>query len=153
MAKVDFRKTLRAIATAVQNQNLERLLGAVKLNGGTVLPRAQEVATATGRAKRVRLFGIRVNLRDIAGKVGVGTGAMLRDVTRKANQKIGRVSFKIIPSPEMRMRWFAFQAGTKHQPPRPTSGISDTLMESATAQIAEDARNQFVKKLQGRPRA
>lgn len=146
MAKPDFRKTLRAIAVATQDANLDRLLSGRTVGGGTVLPRFDErEVVVKGRARRVRLFGIRVSVKDLSGKVGVKTGAMLNDVTRRGNIKVGRVSFKIIPSPEMRARWFAFQAGTKKQPPRPTSGMTDLQIELASAQIAFEGRNQFVK--------
>lgn len=146
MPKIDLRKTLRAIATAIQDANLDRLLTGTTVTGGSVAPRAVEPQAATGRARRARIFGIRVSLRELAGKVGVKTGAMLRDVTRRANQKIGRAGFKIIPSADVRMRWFAFQAGTERQVPRPTSGVDEATMESASAQIAADARAQFVKR-------
>lgn len=151
--KLDLRKTLRAIAAKVQDENLDRLLAGRQVSGGSVEPRAVEPEPAGGRKKRVRILGIRVSLAELTVKVGVRSGDMLKDVTRRSNAKIGRVSFKIVPSPAVRQRWFAFNAGNSRQPPRSISGLTDAQLAAAKDEVAVDARNQFVKALQRRPRS
>lgn len=152
MAKLDLRKTLRSIASQVQDDNLERLLRGLKVNGGSIAPRLLEAAATKGRAARIRLNGVRVSLRDLVGAVGVKSGAMLRDVVRRGNIRMGRASFKIVPSREVLRRWFAFQAGTDHQVSRPTSGVSAERMEESKAEVAAESRRQFVKSANSRQR-
>ena len=155
MAKVrfDFRKELRALAARVQDENLARLLTGQTVSGGAVAPhKVPAEPVLKGRAKRVRLHGIRVSLRELAGRIGVRTGAMLKDITRRANAKIGRVSFKIVPSPEVRRRWFAFVAGTKKQVARPVSGIDGPTLSDARDRIARSGRDQIVAAMQRRRR-
>lgn len=148
--KLDLRKTLRAIATRVQDENQHRLLTGQQVSGAAVVPRAVEPPSVSGRKKRVRILGIRLSLAEISLKVGVRSGEMLKDATRRSNMKIGRVSFKIIPSAAVRQRWFAFNAGTRRQPPRSISGLTDAQLAAAKDEVAVDARNQFVKALQRR---
>lgn len=153
MAKPDFRKVLRSIATAIQDANLERLLSGITVTGRSVAQRVDRAVRSTGRAKRVRLHGLRISVRELAGIVGVKTGDMLKDVTRRANQKIGRTGFKIIPSASVIRRWFAFQAGREGQVARPTSGIADSDLAAARDKIATNAREQFVQAANRRRRA
>lgn len=152
MGKLDLRKLLRAIATQIQDDNLDRLLSGRTVDGGVVAPRVVRSLVGAGRAKRVRILGIRVSVRDLAGNVGVKTGAALKDVTKRSNIKIGRVSFKIIPSPEVRARWLTFQAGSKHQVPRPTSGVSNERLKEANELLTGEARDQFVRAANSRVR-
>lgn len=147
--RFDFRKTLREIATRAQDANLDRLLSAQAVRGGEIAPqRPHEVSEAQGRRKRVRVFGVRIALSDLAGRLGVKSGEMLKDLTRRANIKIGRTSFKIIPSPEVALKWRAFVSGSKHQIARPVSGLSSAQISEATALLAQDARNQTTAQMQ-----
>ena len=149
MAKLDLRKTLRAIGQAIQDENVDRLLQGLTVDGGTVAPRVTTVTTPKGRQKRVRINGIRISVGELQGKPGVRSGDMLKDAGRRANIKVGRVSVKIIPSPAMRARWFAFMKGVNSgdhkQVARPVSGITDARMAAARDELARAAREQFVK--------
>jgi hypothetical protein len=149
VAKVDLRKTLRAIGNALQDENVDRLLEGLTIDGASVAPRVTTVTTPTGRQKRVRIKGVRISLRDLGGRPGIASGAMLKDAGRRANVKVGRVSVKVVPSPAMRARWFAYMKGVntaqRHQVARPVSGITDARMQEARDEIAREARNQFVK--------
>src|SRR4051794_27072106 len=117
--RLDLRPVLRAIATEIQDENVRRLLGGQGVAGETLAPEKQPPA-ATGK-KRVRVLGVRRSLAELAAVVGIRSGAMLRDLGRRANQKIGRVGFKITPSADVRLRFFAFVNGDKHQVSRPVS--------------------------------
>lgn len=151
----DFRKILREIATRAQDENADRLLSGASVDGGSLAPRVDHVAASTkGRSKRIRLFGIRVRVRELTGHVGVKTGEMLRDLTKRSNIKIGRVSFKIVPSPGVRVRMYAFAKGVERgnhdQPARPFSGMTGALLEEARARIAQEARDQIAEALNDR---
>lgn len=151
--KPDFRKTLRAQAGKVQEDNLRRLLAGETVRGGAVAPRKAQAGRSKGRARRVRILGLRVSVRELEGRVGVRTSEMLKDVTRKGNVKVGRVSFKIIPSSAQILKWRVFNAGRRGKKPqaaRPVSGISTERLEEARAEITRDARRQFVSALRGR---
>jgi len=161
--RLDFRKLLREIANKAQDENLERLLSGRAVDGSDLAERkSPDQAPSKGRASRVRIFGVRVSLRELAGRLGVKTGAMLRDITRRANVKLSRTSFKIVPSPEVRTRWFAFVKGasrnlenanaTSIQPARPVSGMTGDLIAEARDQVALEARAQFVNAVNQRRR-
>lgn len=150
--KLDLRKILREIATKIQDENLDRLLTGTRVDGGPIQPRAARGVGAKGRAKRIRIFGLKVSLRELADKTGVKSGAMLKDVTKRSNQKIGRVGFKIIPSRDILIRWSVFNAGDKRQVDRPVSGVTDQVLDEARALVTTESRNQFVQGANARER-
>jgi hypothetical protein len=145
--KIDLRKALRAIARAFQAANADRLLSGSSVDGGSIADRKTPAAASSSR-KRVRILGgVRVKLAELAGRVGIASGLMLKDLTRSSNARIGRTSFKIVPSPEVMRRFFAFTAGSKHQTDRPISGVSDTELRDARDQVAEEGRAQIVAQI------
>jgi hypothetical protein len=97
----------------------------------------------------VRLFGSKIAVKNIQ-RLGIKSGDMLKDASRRSNIKLGRTSFKIVPSPAIRARWFAFNAGTKNASARPFSGISDQLLTTAGSLIASAGKAQLVAKLNKR---
>lgn len=148
---LDFRKILRAIANKAQDANVERLLTGSTVSGGTVAAREQGARPTSSRA-RVRILGVRVKLAELVGKVGIATGAMLRDLTRRGNVKLGRLSFRIVPSAAQLLKWRVFNSGRKGQEPRPVSGMSDALIREAKDGIAREGREQLVAHLNRRVR-
>jgi hypothetical protein len=152
MAKLDFRKLLRAIATAIQDENVQRLLAGVGVQGEELEPLKTEHGQITSR-RRIRVFGARVSIRDLH-RLGVKSGDLLKDLTRRSNIKIGRTSFKIIPSAENLLKWRVFIAGRVHagaggdQPARPAGGVSADRLERATRDLTVAARNQLVALMQ-----
>lgn len=149
--RLDLRKTLRAIATAAQDANLERLLTGLGVRGESLTPRALHAhAVSSGRRARVRLLGVRVALSGLVGRLGVKSGAMLKDLSRRGNIKVGRTSFRVVPSPEVILRWRVFNAGSRQQEARPVSGMSGEQLDKASAEIAREARDQFVAALRDR---
>jgi hypothetical protein len=103
----------------------------------------------TGRG-RVRVLGVRVAVKELV-RLGVRTGEMLKDLTRRGNVKVGRLSFKIVPQAKTRLRWCVFNKGRdEKQPARPVGGITAQTMEVASAEVARMAREQFVLALRAR---
>jgi hypothetical protein len=126
----DFEKTLREQAEKCQDDNRARFLAGETVDGGTVEP--DKKATE---------------------QPGVSTGALLRDLTRRENIRVDAMSFTIAPSPEQAAKWTVYNTGrTQHgvQPARPVSGISTERHEEIAAEIARDARDQFVEDLKER---
>lgn len=149
--RLDFRRTLRAIAARLQDANLVRLLAGSEVGGSSVALRVPEQGERPGVGrKRIRLNGTRHKLADLVGRAGVRTGEMLKDTVRRANIKLGRAGFKVIPSGNVKRRWWAFNAGTEHQVKRPISGITDADHKAAAEEIAAAGREQFVKHAQRR---
>lgn len=150
--KPDFRKELRATGNAIQDDNARRLISGQTVSGGSVAPRKAAREKPTGRARRVRVLGARLSTKDLQGSPGVDTGAMLRDMTKRGNVKVGRTSVKITPSPDQILKVRTFIAGNKKtgQPPRPVSGIDDARMKTTTDTIAKSGRDQFVANLNKR---
>jgi hypothetical protein len=150
--KIDLRKQLRAIGTAIQDDNVQRLLSGETVSGGSVEARKTPEEHKKTR-KRVRIHGARVKLEQLQEKPGVKSGDMLKDAQRRANVKVGRTTVKVGPSAEMRRRWFAFNAGTTHQPARSISGVSDSLLRSASEDLVREGRAQIVRKINEAKRA
>lgn len=148
MAGLDFRKELRQIANAAQDANVTRLLAGEAVSGGTLEPPKSEAGPSTSR-RRVRIFGSKIAVKNIQ-RLGIKSGDMLKDAGRRSNVKLGRTSFKIVPSPAIRARWFAFNAGTKNAAARPFSGISDQLLTTAGSLIASAGKSQLVARLNKR---
>lgn len=151
--KVDLRKQLRAIGNAIQDDNVSRLLSGETVSGGAVEPREAPEARPKKTRKRVRVHGARVKLEELRGNPGVKSGDMLKDASRRSNVKVGRANVKVVPDPEVRRRWFAFNAGTKHQPARSISGMSDELLKTASEDLARESREQLVRKINEAKRA
>lgn len=149
--KLDFRKQLRAIANEVQDQNATRLLASQAVDGGSIEPRKVEGPATTSR-RRLRVFGARVSIKDLS-RLGVRTGAMLADLTRRSTIRLGRTSFRIVPSPNVRARYWAWVKGREGQPARPTGGMTDGLLAAAADSIAKSGRDQVVAALQKRGRS
>ena len=153
--RLDFRKILREIGNRAQDENLERLLSGRTVRGEEVAQRAPDTSgQIKGSKRRVRIFGVKTSVRDLAGNVGVKTGDMLKDVARRSNVKVSRLSFHITPGESQRLKWFVFVRGSTRstksganvstQPARPVSGMSGDLITESRAQIATAARDQFV---------
>ena len=153
--RLDFRKVLRAVANRTQDENQARLLASQGVNGEGIAPRAVEPVVGKSR-RRIRLGpeGTRVAVKDLQ-RVGIRSGAMLADLTRRGNARIGRVSFKIVPSPAVRAKYWAFVKGRRggDQPARPTGGMTDALLADAATQVATVGRDQVVASLQKRGRS
>lgn len=148
--KFDFRTTLREIANRIQDANQARLLGGQAIAGGPLAP-DRVAAAPTKTRKRIRLDGIRVKLSELAGRVGVKTGDMLRDCVRRANVKLGRIAFRILPSQGLRLRWFVFNKGAQgRQVARAFSGIPGEVLDDAAAAIARQGRDQLVAAMNDR---
>lgn len=170
--KLDFRKTLRGIATSIQAANQDRLLSGQSLASGPLAPRVESTSSSATK-KRVRIAGIRVKLAELTGNVGVASGALLKDLTRAGNIKLGRTSFKIVPSPDVLLRMLCFVHGSLntrissserraglhkapeasirgglHQVPRPFSGIPGAILDQAAAQLAADGNEQMCAGMQ-----
>jgi len=127
----DFEKTLREQAEKCQDDNRARLLAGETLDGGSVVP------DKDGKTEQL----------------GVRTGALLADTTRRENIHADRTSFVVKPSPDQFVKWAVFNQGrTEHgvQPARPISGISKERHEEIAAEIATDARDQLVRELRER---
>lgn len=150
--KVDIRKQLRAVGNAIQDENVSRLLSGETLSGATITPRKAPEKLEKTR-KRVRVHGARVKLEELQSKPGVKSGDMLKDAARRSNVKVGRTNVKVGPSPEVRRRWFAFNAGTKKQPARSISGMSDDLLRKTSEDLAREVREQIVRKINEAKRA
>lgn len=149
--KFDFRKQLRWIANEVQDQNATRLLASQAVDGGSIEPRKVE-APATKSRRRLRVFGARVSIKDLS-RLGVRSGAMLSDLTRRSTIRLGRTSFRIVPSPAVRARYWAFVKGREDQVARPTGGMTDALLGTAADLVAKSGRDQVVASLQKRGRS
>lgn len=147
-AGFDFRKELRQIANAAQDANVARLLAGEAVSGGALEPEKDEAGPSASR-RRVRVFGAKIAVKQIQ-RLGVKSGDMLKDASRRGNIRLGRTSFKIVPSGPIRARWFAFNAGKKNQPARPFSGMSSDLLATARDLIASAGRSQIVAKLNRR---
>lgn len=147
--KLDLRKELRAIAGAVQEDNARRLLEGSSLGGGSLAARKTQ-PHAVASKRRIRVLGERRAIAELAGNVGVASGDMLKDLTRRGNVKVGRVSFKIVPSASVLVRTRVFQSGDKRQTARPFSGMTKARIEAAAQTIAESSRNQLVATLQAK---
>lgn len=148
---LDFRKELRAIANRVQDENARRLLAGSAVSGSPFADRRDESSSGPETRARARVFGVRISIRKIQ-RLGVATGAMLKDATRRSNVKLGRTSFRIVPSPEIRPRWFAFNAGRPTQAARPFSGVSDDVLSDAAAELARAGRDQICAAINRRVR-
>lgn len=148
--RFDFRKLLRSIANRTQDENQARLLASQGVNGEGIAARASEPVAAKSR-RRIRLGpeGTRVAVKDLQ-RVGIRSGAMLADLTRRGNVKLGRTSFRIVPSPAVRAKYWAFVKGRRggDQPARPTGGMTDALLADAATQVAAVGRDQIVASLQ-----
>jgi hypothetical protein len=151
--KLDVRKTLRAIAIAIQDENAERLLAGIGVRGETLAPLSAEHGEIKSR-KRVRVFGLRVQLRDLH-RLGIKSGDLFKDLTRRSNIKVGRTSFKIVPSGKNLLKWRVFisgrvsvGAGGGDQPARPAGGVSAERLAKATYQLCVESRNQIVQIMQ-----
>lgn len=151
--RLDFRKVLRAIANRTQDENQARLLESQGVNGEAISPRAVEPVVGKSR-RRIRLGpeGTRVAVKDLQ-RVGIRSGAMLADLTRRSTIRLGRTSFRIVPSPAVRSRYWAWVKGREGQPARPTGGMTDALLADAATQVATVGRDQVVAALQKRGRA
>lgn len=170
--KLDFRKTLRSIATRIQAANQARLLAGQGLDGAPLPPRVT-LDSGSSSKKRIRIGGVKVKLAELAGSVGVATGALLKDLVRAGNVKLGRTSFKIIPSPEVFTRMVCFVGGALnrklssserragvhkqpreqirgglHQVARPFSGIPGEIIDQAAGELAADANEQMCAGMQ-----
>jgi hypothetical protein len=151
--KLDLRRVLRAIAVRIQDANADRLLQERGVHDEELVPKRVQANEPVGR-RRVRILGVRVKLADLAGKLGVRTGELLKDLTRRGNIKLGRLSFRIVPSAETRLRWVVFNKGRgEKQPPRPVGGITAEEMEKVSAEIASTAREQLVLALRAREKS
>jgi hypothetical protein len=154
MAKlqIDLRPVLRAIAARIQDENQDRLLQARGVRDEELAPKKEAASTSSTR-KRVRILGVRVKLAQLSDKLGVKTGDLLKDLVRRGNIKVGRTSFRIVPSAELLVRWVVFNKGRaeKKQPPRPAGGITaQALDDDAAALVARAARDQLVAALKDR---
>lgn len=146
--KLDLRAALRAVAAKVQDENADRLLQGQGVRDEE-LPPAKEPPEPKGRG-RVRVLGVRVALKELV-RLGVRTGEMLKDLTRRGNIKVGRLSFRIVPKPTTRLHWCVFNKGREgKQPPRPVGGITAQTMEVASASLARAMREQLVIALRAR---
>lgn len=127
----DFEKTLREQAEMCQDENRERLLAGETIDGGSVVP------DKDGKTEQL----------------GVRTGALLADVTRRENIRADKTGFVIKPSPDQAVKWTVLNDGrTEHgvQPARPISGISTERHKEIADAIARDARDQLVRELRER---
>jgi hypothetical protein len=148
--RVDLRKPLRAIATQVQEANVARLLGGQSVSGGDLAAAKVEPSGGKPGRRRIRVFGVRHSLADLAGRVGVKSGEMLKDLARRGNQKIKRTGFKIVPSASVWTRFFVFNKGDREQAARPVSGMTGEQLDDAAARVSTEARDQFVRNLKDR---
>ena len=149
--RLDLRPVLRAIAARLQDENADRLLRSVGVRDEELAPQKAPPEAVTGR-KRIRVFGVRVALKELT-RLGVKTGEMLKDLTRRGNVKVGRLGFKIKPSPETRIRWVVFNKGREdRQPARPVGGASAQALVTASTELARAAREQLVIALRDRER-
>src|SRR5205823_6228040 len=94
--KLDLRPILRAIGAKIQDENAERLLQGEDVRGDELEVAKGPIEAAKGR-KRVRVLGVRVAVKELV-RLGVRTGEMLKDLTRRGNVKVGRTSVKVVPS-------------------------------------------------------
>jgi hypothetical protein len=143
--RFDFRTILRGIGARAQDENQDRLLSGTTVNGAPVEPRVDSGGKPTKGKKRVRVLGVRVNLGQLTKNVGVRTGAMLKDMTKRSNIRVTRTTMKIIPSNAVFKRWMVFNKGDKRQAARPISGMSPALVADASKQIAQAMREQVVR--------
>jgi len=128
----DFEKTLREQAEKCQDENRARFLAGETLDGGSVEPDKKEKGEQ---------------------QPGVGTGALLADITRRENIRTDKTGFVIAPSPDQAVKWTVYNEGrTKHgvQPARPISGISTERHKEIADAVARDARDQLVDDLRER---
>ncbi len=147
--KLDLRPVLRALGARIQDENADRLLGGQDVRGNELEPAKELAEEAKGR-KRIRVLGIRVAVRELV-RLGVKTGEMLKDLTRRGNVKVGRTSLKIVPSAKTRLRWIVFNKGREgKQPARPVGGIAAARLAEAAAEVARAAREQLVVALSNR---
>ena len=147
--RLDLRPALRALAAKIQDENADRLLRGQGVREEELAPPKEPPQAPTGR-KRVRVLGVRVAAKELV-RLGVKTGEMLKDLTRRGNIKLGRLSFKIVPSAKTRLRWVVFNKGREEkQPPRPVGGITAQALETAKAEIARTAREQLVLAMRAR---
>jgi hypothetical protein len=149
--KIDLRPILRALAARIQDENQDRLLQARGVRDEELAPKREGPSEPKTR-KRVRILGVRVKLQDLSGKLGVRTGELLKDLVRRGNVKLGRLSFRIVPSSaELVLRWTVFNKGRgDKQPARPVSGITAQALQQASAEVARSAREQLVIALRAR---
>ena len=147
--KLDLRPVFRAIAAKLQDENADRLLRSQGVRDEELVPKKAPPERVTGR-KRIRVFGVRVALKELT-RLGVKTGEMLKDLTRRGNIKVGRLGFKIKPSPETRIRWVVFNKGREErQPPRPVGGATARALVMAANELARATREQLVMALRDR---
>lgn len=151
--KLDLRPALRAIATRVQDENQDRLLQARGVRDDELAAKKGRASESTSR-KRVRILGVRAKVAELAGKLGVKSGALLKDLVRRGNIKLGRTSFRIVPSADVLLRWVVFNKGRgDKQPARRVSGITAQALEDASKEVARTAREQLVAALQAREKS
>ena len=149
--RLDLRPVLRAIAARLQDENADRLLRGQGVRDEELAPKKTPPEPVTGR-RRIRVFGIRVALKELT-RLGVQTGEMLKDLTRRGNIKVGRLGVKIKPSPATRVRWVVFNKGREElQPPRPVGGATAQALATASTEIARVTREQLVIALSDRPK-
>ncbi len=149
--RLDLRPVFRAIAARLQDENADRLLRSQGVRDEELAPNKTPPESVTGR-KRVRVFGVRVALKELA-RLGVKTGEMLRDLTRRGNIKVGRLGFKIKPSAATRVRWVVFNKGREErQPARPVGGATAQALVMAANEVARATREQLVLALRDRER-
>jgi len=149
--KLDLRPVLRLIASRIQDENQDRLLSEQGVRDEELEPRKERASAQDPGRKRVRILGVRIKLKSLSEKLGVQTGALLKDLVRRGNIKLGRLGFKIVPSADVRIRWIVFNKGREgKQPPRPVGGATAQTLESAAEEVARAAREQLVQALNDR---
>lgn len=152
MAGLNFRRVLRRLARAAQQEVVERLLAGVTVHGSPVAPRVSSLAWVRGLGRRRLRRSVFGTVRQIERGVGVRTGSMLRAMMRTSVLRVrtaaGRMGFKIVPPPEVFARWFALNAGTSaRQAPRPVGGLTDAFLAGAAGEVASDLADQVTGKI------
>jgi len=75
----------------------------------------------------------------------VRTGALLKALGAASAVRVRKDGFKIVPSREVMLRWFALNSGTSRgQPARPIGGTTAAEQAHVVDEVAREVRDQIV---------